>query len=180
MNQFQTAAISLFLAQTIGGSVADHVQTLPSYTAVFCKFAGQFDDHKVKMAMDAAFSKIDRYLVSHHLQRVPDTYPTMYVSVFSEETASLSGEVAIDIEPTSEVGSPQEGIRIGKTQSGRVARFETTAPYGESNEFYEDIAAWMVAHGLKRKSEAWEDYVRQGNEVAPRDRLTYIYYAIGS
>jgi hypothetical protein len=178
MNQLFTAAISMIVAQVIGGTLADHMETLSAHTAVFCQFSGQFDDDKVKIAMDSAFSKIDRYIESHHLHRETGTYPTMYVKVFSEETASMSGEVAIDVEPTSDTGSLVDGIQIGKTPSGKAVKFETSAPYGEPNEFYEDVAAWLVSHRLKPKSEAWEVYVKQGSTVARQDRLTYIYYLI--
>jgi effector-binding domain-containing protein len=90
----------------------------------------------------------------------------------------MSGEVAIEIEPTGQEGSVPKGMRIGTTPAGTAVKFETTAPYGEPNEFYEDISRWVTSRKLKRRSEAWEVYIRQGNEVAPRDQLTYIYYRV--
>jgi effector-binding domain-containing protein len=178
MSLLFAASLLLPFAQAIGGTVADHLETQIPHAAIFCKFSGQFDDHMLKSAMDKAYARIDEYITSNHLKRRQGSFPSMYVQAFSEETASLAGEVAIEIESVSQKGSVPDGMRIGETPSGRALKFETTAPYGEPNEFYEDISRWVNSHKLKRRSEAWEVYIRQGDTVAPHDRLTYIYYSV--
>src|SRR5947209_12015288 len=97
LKQRKPIVAALARAVSTGATVAPKFEQLPPGFAVFCPFSGRLDDHSERRAIDDCFKKISSFIDSHRLRRARGALRTVYIKAFNEDTATTSGEAAINI-----------------------------------------------------------------------------------
>jgi AraC family transcriptional regulator len=69
-------------------------------------------------------------------------------------------------------------VRTGHSPAGRAVRAVHRGPYDRMGPTYEQLAAWMAAHGVAEGDVSWEQYISDPGETAPDELITHIYFLI--
>jgi hypothetical protein len=74
--------------------------------------------------------------------------------------------------------APPSRVRTGHSPAGRAVRAVHRGPYDRMGPTYEQLAAWMAAHGVAEGDVSWEQYISDPGETAPDELITHIYFLI--
>jgi len=85
----------------------------------------------------------------------------------------LSLEAAIPVAPVEVEAAGL--VHVGRMPGGRAVRAAHRGPYAALGQSYDELAAWMAAHGLEEGPATWEEYVSDPAVTPPDELLTYIY-----
>jgi effector-binding domain-containing protein len=69
-------------------------------------------------------------------------------------------------------------VRTGRSPAGRAVRAVHRGPYDRMGPTYEQLAAWMAAHGVEEGEVSWEQYISDPGETPPQELITHIYFLI--
>ena len=81
--------------------------------------------------------------------------------------------------PSPEIPTPETGVRLGQTPSGRAVRIVHVGSYDTMAATYERLFAYMKEHNLPEGPVSWEEYVSDPGETAPDQVVTNVYHLLG-
>jgi effector-binding domain-containing protein len=106
----------------------------------------------------AAYAKIRAYIADHDL--AADGAPFAITTGFDQKSQVWSYEAGIALAaPPPTPPAPSDGIALGKTYAGTVARFVHIGDPDKAQPTYAKISDWMRANGLNGGQPTWEEYV---------------------
>ena len=93
--------------------------------------------------------------------------------------AAQAADTAAAEPAAAAAGSPAPSrVRIGQSPSGQAVRAVHRGPYDRMGPTYEQLAAWMAAHGVAEGDVSWEQYISDPGETPPDELVTHIYFQI--
>jgi effector-binding domain-containing protein len=73
---------------------------------------------------------------------------------------------------------PGARVLVGKSPAGRALRVIHRGPYDRMAPKYEQVEAWMAAHGLPDGQVSWEQYISDPRETPAEALITHIYFLL--
>ena len=108
----------------------------------------------------------------------PTTEPAASETAADGDAAQAAESAAAEATAAA-TGTPAPSrVRIGQSPSGRAVRAVHRGPYDRMGPTYEQLAAWMGAHGVAEGDVSWEQYISDPGETPPDELVTHIYFLI--
>lgn len=133
----------------------------------------RIDDLPESLDLDArlgtAYRAISGFMAAHEIERAGQ--PLTLTRGGTGQRLSI--EAAIPIAPVAVEAAGL--VRVGRTPGGRAVRAAHHGPHAALGRTYDQLAAWLAAHGLEEGPATWEEYVSDPAETRPDELLTYLY-----
>jgi effector-binding domain-containing protein len=146
------------------------VQPVP---ILFVRGSGGGDAVSTAAALGAAFAELGGFIAQHGIEV---TGQPMAISRAWDETG-YRFDAALPVDRLPE--RPGAGIGTGLSPGGRAVRIVHRGPYALLPATYEQLAAFMAAHGLRQGPVSWEHYISDPGNTPPEKLLTHVYFQVG-
>ena len=120
----------------------------------------------------AAYREITAFMTLNVIDRAAQPMAITHVS--GEKRYELQAAIPVvprDMEPSGR-------IRSGHSPAGRALRVTHHGPYRDLSRSYDQLAAWMAAHGMAAGSVSWEQYISDPGKTDPENLITHIYMRV--
>ncbi len=125
----------------------------------------------IAAALAAAFGEI------HSFMRVNNLFPMaepLAITRFSGDQYTFDAAVPVSIPAGLQLSG---AVKAGRSPEGFAVKTIHRGSYRDMSEVYEQLGAYMAAHGYAQGDVSWEHYITEPS-IAEDQRITHIYYLI--
>lgn len=133
--------------------------------------AGQ-DSGDMEDVLNTAYQEISTFITDNEL--AINGGRMAITRAWDEEGFRLDAAISVVMKPLVLTGN----VRVGQSPSGLSVRVVHRGPYGRMAPSYDQLAAYMAAHGLREGAVSWEYYVSDPAQTLDENLITHIYFRI--
>lgn len=130
----------------------------------------------IAAALAEGFAKVQRFIAANDLQVTGA--PIAITHEWNEEENRWVYDAALPVNNVGAEMPTDSEVKLGTTPSGRMLRVVQVGPYETAEQTYEQILAWLAAHGYEWAGSSFEQYMNDPANTPSDQLVTHIYVPI--
>ena len=171
-------ANDLVISPGVTGDIAEgEIETLAARPMLFIDGRVNVSKGSSTPSLQAAYKKIRAFMSAHHLESAGAPFAINEDFDTAKQVWSYRAGIPLKSAPQTPPGAA-DGISLGKTYGGAVARFVHLGDPNQAQSTYAKVDTWMHANKFTAAGPSWEEYLSDPRSPVSQWR-TNIYIPLG-